>query len=208
MQVLSNALDKLTYTSFSFTARVIDEIFLPEYKGSSFRGAFGHNFRRITCVLKVQECSSCMLSNKCIYKYIFETSPPKDAENLKNLTNIPHPFIITPPLEDKKYYEAGSIIKFDLTLFGRAVEYLSYFALAFHLTGQNGIGRGLGKFVLETIEDDTGSLIYSSEEKTLKSNFKRNKFSDITDKLFNNNNNQISLNILTPIRLKYENRYI
>jgi hypothetical protein len=57
---------------FQFTIKALDCLNLPEYKGSTFRGGFGHAFRKVVCALKAKECADCLLKEKCIYSYIFD----------------------------------------------------------------------------------------------------------------------------------------
>ena len=63
---------------------------------SIFRGGFGYAFKRVVCVIKGKACDECLLKQKCIYSYIFET-PPQDTEMLRLYPKVPHPFVIESP---------------------------------------------------------------------------------------------------------------
>ena len=43
-------LRKIRYARFCLDLTAIDRLRLPPYKGSTFRGAFGHTFKRLVCV--------------------------------------------------------------------------------------------------------------------------------------------------------------
>lgn len=85
---------------------------LPPYKGSTLRGGFGTAFRWIACACRHEECKNCMLQANCPYAYIFETSPPADSEALSKYENIPRPFVLEPPLENKTLYQKGESLSF------------------------------------------------------------------------------------------------
>ncbi|QII11466.1 hypothetical protein KsCSTR_20870 [Candidatus Kuenenia stuttgartiensis] len=60
---------------FRFTICAKYQIRFPAYKGAVFCGGFGYAFRLVVCVIKSKECDECLLKQKCIYSYIFETPP-------------------------------------------------------------------------------------------------------------------------------------
>lgn len=62
-----------TWAAFQFIMKAREHSFLPEYKGSTLRGGFGHSFRRVCCTIRDQECNTCKLNQSCPYAYIFET---------------------------------------------------------------------------------------------------------------------------------------
>lgn len=123
-------------------------LLLPPYKGSTLRGGFGHVFRRICCSQTEAVCSQCMLAQACAYGQIFEPSPPASSAVLKNLSDIPRPFVIEPPLETKTQYMLGEQLRFGLVLIGQAIQYLPYFVLTFKELGNIGLGKGRLPFVL------------------------------------------------------------
>lgn len=91
-----------------------------------------------------------MLRKACAYAVIFET--PNDLYNEFVSSNAPKPFILDLSMHSRKLYLAGDYITFGVTLVGRANDYLPYFILAFDEMGQNGLGKGRGKFVLEAVQ--------------------------------------------------------
>ena len=136
---------------FEFKITPIEPIILPLYKGSTLRGGFGNAFRRVVCALKKNDCGECILKEKCVYSYIFETPPPSDTKIMRKYTSAPHPFILEPPPEKKRGYTPKDEITFGLTLIGKAVDYLPYFVYTFDELGRMGIGKGRGKYELKTV---------------------------------------------------------
>jgi len=53
---------KFSVAKFEFEIEAVDDLHLPPYKGSTFRGAFGHAFRRVSCSEKQRTtCDDCPL---------------------------------------------------------------------------------------------------------------------------------------------------
>lgn len=124
---MESPLGHFKFAQFHFCLKAIDRLNLPEYKGSTLRGGFGYAFKKVVCALRSKECSACLLKEKCIYSYVFETAPPADSRMMRKYPSAPHPFVLLPPLEDDRIYEPGEELSFQLTLIGRAIEYLPYF---------------------------------------------------------------------------------
>ncbi|MBI3650819.1 MAG: CRISPR system precrRNA processing endoribonuclease RAMP protein Cas6 [Acidobacteria bacterium] len=88
----------LQIARYELTLRAVDAVSLPPFLGSTLRGAFGHALKKAVCVVPHGDCERCMLSDKCIYPYLFETPPPCDFEPLRGQKNAPHPFVLIPPM--------------------------------------------------------------------------------------------------------------
>jgi hypothetical protein len=114
----------MRYGRYRFVVILQDDALLPEYKGSTFRGIFGHALKKVVCALKRQVCEGCILREKCVYALVFETppkcmeDPPPDAgspsENAttggglrKRIAAPPHPYVIEPPDDTRTLYRKG-----------------------------------------------------------------------------------------------------
>lgn len=186
-----------------------EPLILPSYKGSTFRGAFGNVFKRIVCATRRKECSGCLLKEKCIYSYVFETPPPSDTRIMRKYKAAPHPFVIEPPLEKKSNYTPEHEISFNLVLIGKAMEYLPYFIYTFEEIGEIGIGKGRGKYSLKTVKALTNDkppyfIIYDSDSKTIKSFECPPQIISFAD-CQASDNKHLSLTFLTPTRISYNN---
>lgn len=205
-----------------------EPILLPPYKGSTLRGGFGNAFKKVVCALRSKECSDCILKEKCVYSYVFETPPPDGTKVMRKYQSVPHPFIIEPPPERKMGYKPGDELTFGLTLIGKAIDYLPYFVYTFDELGNMGIGKGRGKYTLKTVFQKKTNLsstenktqIYSSETKKLTS-FTSESLSISpfplmgegkgegepgTNAKSNDHSISITLNFLTPTRIYYNGR--
>ncbi len=168
-------LETFRLAKFRFTVCATEHIRFPAYKGSAFRGGFGYAFKRVVCVIKGKPCDECLLKQKCIYSYIFETPPPEDTEMLRLYPKAPHPFVIEPPITEKQSFEPGEEFSFHVILIGNAIDYIPYFIYTFTELGKQGIGQRRGKYDLLQAEGiglgNEAIQIYDNKTQTLTSNY-------------------------------------
>lgn len=195
---------EIAYKSFTFSLEAKEILVLPSYKGSTLRGGFGYAFKRVVCALKEKECFDCLLKEKCIYSYVFETPPPSDTRIMRKYKAAPHPFVIEPPPEKRQGYSPGTRLAFGLTLIGRAIDYLPYFVYTFDELGKIGIGKGRGRFELRDVSCE-GKNIYDSATKTLRG-FTTDKVALYPSDSEPHDSKLVTLNFLTPTRLSYDSR--
>ncbi len=198
---------EINYGVFKFTIIPSEPLILPLFKGSTLRGGLGNALKRVVCALKNNNCANCILKEKCVYSYVFETPPHPDTKIMRKYTTVPHPFIIEPPPERKRGYTPKDAITFGLTLIGRAIDYLPYFIYTFDELGKIGIGKRKGKYELREVRGQESEVIYSSDTKTLKPfmpsimAFPRKWESSLN---FDSSNSELlTLNFITPTRIIY-----
>jgi hypothetical protein len=142
---------------YRFIIEALEQLSLPPYKGSTFRGGFGSAFRSIACSDRRAECGSCLLSGTCPYAYVFETAPPEGSQALSKFERVPHPFVLEPPLTRQQQFSPGDVLPVGVVLTGRGIDFLPYFIVAFQEFGRMGIGRGRGRFRLKSVYAVTGT---------------------------------------------------
>ncbi|WP_240695807.1 CRISPR system precrRNA processing endoribonuclease RAMP protein Cas6 [Candidatus Chloroploca sp. Khr17] len=133
--------------------RMLAATMLPAYKGALLRGGFGYAFQRATSACPPAcwgHSATCPHTLICPYRQVFEpTRPPGRSGALHNLHDIPRPFVIEPPLEQKREYRAGDALEFGLVLIGSALDLLPNFLYGFAELGQAGLGRDYVRAHLE-----------------------------------------------------------
>lgn len=132
-----------------FTMKAVTPLHLPPYKGSAFRGGFGHALKRIACSTPERLCETCYRPDRCVYSYLFET---KIAQAGAGDEMIPRPFVLVPPLETYANYEPGDVLSCDVVLVGDAIDYLPYFVAGLGQLGHQGIGKGVGRYVITGVQ--------------------------------------------------------
>jgi len=204
MESLVEQLSRAKLARYRFEIEAAEKLELPSYKGSTFRGAFGHAFKRVICALRNKECEGCLLKDKCVYSYVFFTPLPPGTERMRKYPYAPHPFVLEPPLERDRFYEKGEKLYFELVLIGKGIEYLPYFIYAFDELGQSGIGRKNGQFLLKAVYEvgvsDTSVRIYDSGAKTLADHDGRWSLDEITSDVAVDG--VLGVTFLTPTRVK------
>jgi CRISPR-associated endoribonuclease Cas6 len=200
---------------------VTEQIIIPGYQGGVLRGAYGKALKKISCPEEKQGCANCILINKCAYSYIFETPPPEDAEMLRKYPFIPHPYTLNPAMKSLNTYNRGDVFKFDITLVGKAVDYLPFIVYAFIRMGDNKNDNGIGKlkkeqgkksqrggfqinkiYTLNASGEEAGTIY---ENQILKQADKTLCFDDAWLLSSQYSLDKISLNFLTPLRIRYQN---
>ena len=146
--MIDAALDALRIARYRFDLEAVDRLFLPPYKGSTFRGGFGYAFKKMVCGQQDWlNCTPCTRGNACPYGYLFETRMEDHTDLFPDLREVPIPFIIEPPLDTQTSYRPGERLAFHVVLVGRGIQYLPYFLLAFQELGRVGVGKPRGRYI-------------------------------------------------------------
>jgi len=156
---------------YIFSCVFLDDAVLPDYKGSTFRGVFGHALKKVVCAMKRQDCRDCLLKTHCVYAFVFEGAsalpenqsasalkPALDVEpsipsTRQRIAAQPHPYVIEPFNSRRNHYVKGEPFDFTLLLFGKANDYMPYFIYAMHEMGRLGIGKAVAR---RTASDQPG----------------------------------------------------
>jgi hypothetical protein len=135
---------------YRFDCRVTSPIHLPEYAGSTLRGAFGNALRRTACMTRQKECKPCPLYRSCPYPAVFAPPPPA-SHALQQFSDIPAGFIVEPPDWGEKHYEVGDTLSFHFVAIGQAIHQLPLIIHAWQRALEKGIGRGEGTATLQSV---------------------------------------------------------
>ncbi len=206
-------LNKLKIASYRFSIKAVEPLQLLEYKGSTLRGAFDAAFKRIACSRGGNVCVGvCERKENCAYGYVFETPVPADAAVLKNLADVPRPFVIEPPLDHKARYAVGESLEWRVVLIGNGIQHLPYFVLAFKILGAVGIGKGRGKFALEQVEalnpfDASSKLVFSAQDGALRAEQVSVTFAELQERARAFPADRVTIRFLTPTRIKHQEQF-
>ena len=220
-------LNGLTVAKFTFHLRATEPVWLPEFGGSTLRGAFGAAFKRIVCVQPGSACEGCLVRSQCVYVYVFETPNPGTLDWFTPESNpkVPHPFVIEPPegtAEGQgsrgagvrpREMPVGGVVRFNLVLVGKAIDYLPFFVCAFRELGiSTGLGkyrrRGMGRFQLEEITDALGggNRVYDGSTGVLTAGYRTVTTAEAGAPP--DPEGSLRVRFVTPMRLKHKGRYV
>jgi CRISPR-associated endoribonuclease Cas6 len=146
-------LPAISYLRLQMALQAEEPAMMPAYQGSMLRGAFGNALRRTVCVMGPrQACDCCVLRQACVYTRIFEPfvegEPPPF---LRGIDQAVRPYVFE-PLGREGRMEPGETLRFDLLLFGQAVDLQAYAILAVERMALTGLGSGRARFRLILVE--------------------------------------------------------
>lgn len=135
---------------FIFVNQVTTTIKMDEFKGSALRGAWQAHLRTLYCAQK--DSTDPLHQSICPVCFMLSReSHPSDNRR---------PYAFEPPLTDQTIFEPGETFSFGFSIFGLAIQFLSYIILAIQQMGmEQGIGHPLhkgrrrGTFQLHYIEE-------------------------------------------------------
>ena len=147
----------LPHARLRFQAVVDTPLRLPDYAGSTLRGAFGGALRRIACMTHVPTCTGCPLLRTCPYAVVFESAPPAEGHSLQKFSEVPRPYVIEPPAWGAREWQPGETLEFSMVLLGRALEQAPLIVLAWQRALAQGIGPGDGRAQLLRVTQETAT---------------------------------------------------
>lgn len=188
-------LTTLPIVRYQFTFQVTESIQLPEYWGSTLRGAFGRSLRKIACMTKQADCKGCPLYRTCPYTNIFETPAPTQHE-LQKFSQVPNGYIIEPPEWGEKIYFSDEKLQFSLVLFGQLIDQLPLISFAFKRAFEYNVGKGKAKLLdIEAFDESAGYFCSVLENGNI---IEHNKAVSIPKHFAND----FIIEITTPLRLQ------
>lgn len=175
---------------------------LPEYAGSTLRGAWGHALRRTVCMTRKKECIPCPLYRSCPFPAIFAPPPPPDGHTLQDFNQIPVPFVIEPPHWGKIELQTGAILNFHIVLIGHAITQLPLVIHAWQRALRHGIGNGDGTASLQRVcltdNEEESQDVYDIAT----GHIKPHATGILLGEPFTNTDG-VTLNVKTPLRLQH-----
>lgn len=212
---------------YGFQMRAVEDIILPEYKGGVLRGAFGTQFKKIACLTgsamgpgraSSALCSDCAGGQVCPYKAVFEPSPPEGSQRLRNLQDIPRPFVLRVPADPRTHLKPGESLEWEVVLVGDAIRYLPYFVITFKSLGEAGFGERIdgrrGRADLEGVYSldpfsGNSARVYDGKENLFTNTGHLPLTGQYLDELtVGRTGDRTTLNYVSITRLKYRDRYV
>lgn len=196
----------MRYGKYLFSSVLLDDALLPPFKGSTFRGVFGHALKKVVCAQRRRTCGECLLKDRCVYTLVFETP---DGGTPRGRPSPPHPFVIEPPKTRETLLKKGDAFEFALILFGFANDYLPYFIYAFETMGKSGIGRRTqghrAGFRLERLSEN-GRILYRYEDQAIAAPEPLELGLEPAETALLDHPLEVTVSLVTPLRIKHRNR--
>lgn len=151
------AFDALTLARLRLTLTAQEPARLPEFLGSTLRGALASAMRAIVCPDPNKTCGSCAHKQRCLYSLLFETPLPDEAACLRAQDRVPHPLVLVPPMGLGPVFAAGDPLPFSLLLLGsgpHTLDPVPYLVAAAEAAARRGLGRDRRAFQLVSVHAD------------------------------------------------------
>jgi len=158
---------------------------LPVWLGSTWRGVFGHQLKRLACVTGLPECAACPMFNSCHHAEIFESPPKQNVGKMRKYTAVPHPYVLLPEPGGK--FSATDNIALEVRLFGHSIRHHRLVTDALRLGAEQGLGRSATKLLLPAHTAATEKLTLDADNSTPP-------------------NGPISIRFLSPLRLRIKGK--
>lgn len=110
----------------------------PEVRGNVLRGAFGTVFQRSVCLPGCPGVSACSRRDLCAYAMLFEPQWRVAGPN-KRIAEAPRAFLFRPPRHPDPAFGPDAPLRFELRLFGQAIEVFPFFLNAFQQISRQGL---------------------------------------------------------------------
>ena len=139
----------LPITRLTLTIHQQDDLRLPEHAGSMLRGAFGMALKKLACITRQKDCTTCPLYRSCAYTQIFETPAPVSDNPLTRQTA--NPYVIQVPEMGSRLIEAGETWQFGFNLVGKAIDQLPLIVYAWQRAWEGGFSKAQSRAKLISI---------------------------------------------------------
>jgi hypothetical protein len=205
---------ELEITTLKFNLMALEDLYLPEHPGSTFRGAFGRALRDISCNFDNKKCKECNLKDNCPYSLFFNPflTEKDKLKTSKRFRNKLRPFVFKTGNNYKEQYSAGEELTFKIRIFGYMKQFIPYVIESWKKLQQIGLGSSRSNFLLKNIwlENDIKG------EKTKIFDYKDSKIKNTKDSIYFEDikqeksyfNDKVTLLFKTPTLIKVNGEYI
>lgn len=140
--------------------RALTPVSMPEYAGSTWRGAFGRALKQAACTTRQESCLDCPERGHCVYPNLFETLRPPQAQQMRRYDRIPVPLVLRPDLSGPTALKPGERTTLEFGLIANANRFLPQALTAFEQAARGGIGAGGGTLTVEHADQCSGPQLH------------------------------------------------
>jgi len=112
-------LNRLKILRIDCVAEITTDIYLSEFLGNAFRGAFGRALVRLFCKKVSPDCKECEYRTDCAYGQVFKIGELSSNEN----GALPNPYSVKVRYNGLRQHQSGEQFPFTFLLFGSAIDF-------------------------------------------------------------------------------------
>jgi len=154
---------KINYSAFNLIIKPENPLIFDTMPEFLFRSVIGMELKNLSCLFKKRKCEECDLRFQCAYSVIFESPINKDNTILEGRNYASHPFVLSVENNEKTTFDK---IDLNLTLIGKAIDYLPYLFYAVSKGGESGIGKERIKYSVESIKHEENEILKDGQLST------------------------------------------
>jgi hypothetical protein len=141
---------KLPALELRVTAIAREPVELAEIAGSALRGSFAASFRAVSCTTMAPRCDGCAYLRSCSFPAFFASPTERPQGTFPKQTDTPkrYAFRIT---DAGRTFERDDVFQFELRIVGDVTPQAVWIALGILEMGRRGIGKGRGRFTVQSI---------------------------------------------------------
>lgn len=153
---------QIRYIKLHFTLQFPEDSILPKDKVSGLRGGMGEMLLRSNCVAD-RRCSECGFDSECIVRRTMYSRFDHSARSVNVGESIGY---VLECENNETVFPAGSMLDFNLILFGKTIVYFNQYMQAFFALGRQGFGKECARFEIISVKNSSledilsGSSIY------------------------------------------------
>ena len=198
---------ELTFSEFFINLRLDENSpFLKEtFLGAALRGAVMNRAKYLLCANKksFNDCSKCILVQKCVYAQLFETKQRASAEIMKKYREIPHPFIMTPAfLHNENSKSSSRDLSVRIVLFGDFIDYFPYFYFVFKSMEER------KKYKVLSVKNFDENILNDGKLITPFIQIPSRDFINSVSRNIISENAEVEITFLTPLRIKKNGKLV
>lgn len=186
------------YVKLHFELKILEDTIMPKNKVSALRGGMGEMLLRANCI-KDRRCKTCDFVKECIVRRTMYSQFEKKPKFVTTGDSIGY------VIECEDYREefgAGSILKFNMIIFGKTIVYLNQIMQAFFMLGMEGIGKNHSKFTVSKVTN-TRRKILMENGNIFKPMYEVSLISDYVSSRMENRKISRRMLMHTPAAIKY-----
>lgn len=147
----------LPFAEYRFIFRANEQIHIPKFSGSMWRGAFGHALKKLSC------CGEAPHTQLCRYSFLFEPQQKHYAQQMPFVQSPPLPYVFHTTKQVASSYDKDDLFDIGLILVGKANQEITLVIEAMQQAAAIGLGKGKGRAVLHEViqyQQGVAHLVY------------------------------------------------
>lgn len=197
---------QIRYVKLHFVVQFLEDAVFTKDKANLLRGGMGEMLLRANCI-RNRECTSCDFESECIVQRTMYSKYEQQPEFVTKGDSIGY---VIECENYEKFLKEGSVLKFNLILFGKTIVYFNQYLQAFYALGLEGIGENKARYQILAVKNSKNEDILIGNQ-VLMSNYEVQMLSDYVEyrlAQLKEYGLEQKIRFKTPLALKYQGKLL